>query len=72
MCRSNQNEKEQPQKVNDHACDALRYLAMSLPETAPDKDDIYKKIKYESLEGSLYRDLARSRSPKERDPFGDN
>jgi len=67
----NQNEKEQPQKVNDHACDALRYLAMSLPETTPDKNDIYKTIKYQSLEGSLFRELEAIRKPKPRDPFGD-
>lgn len=66
------NDKEEPVKANDHACDALRYLIMSRPE-APKKDaDIYKKMQYASLEGALYRDLQAVRAPKDpKDPFGE-
>lgn len=53
-------------------CDAFRYLVMSLPETEPELDDIYKKVKYESIEGALYRDLDKFKNPKKyRDDFGD-
>jgi phage terminase large subunit len=58
-----QNEKEEPVKVDDHALDAFRYLIMSRPE-APKKDaDIWKKIKYDSLSGSVYRELQKLKNP---------
>lgn len=65
------NEREEPYKHDDHAVDALRYLIMSRPEPHVTKDDIYKKIKYNSLEGSLYRELEQLKTPKSgSDPFG--
>lgn len=67
-------EKEEPAKVNDHACDALRYLIMSRPEPAVDPLDVYKRtsMRYDSVEGSLYRELQGIKKPNSgRDPFGD-
>lgn len=73
--RGKQNEKEEPKKVNDHACDALRYLIMSRPEAFEDRDDWYEKnnVKYGSIEGHLHRDLesAKGETAQEPDPFGD-
>lgn len=63
------NEKEEPQKVDDHAVDALRYLLMSRPEAPKEKDDIWKKIEYTSLEGNLYRELQRIKKPEPKDPW---
>lgn len=65
------NDKEQPLKVNDHAVDALRYAIMALPESDKGVDEIYKKIKYQSIEGALHRDLEKLRKPNKSDPFGD-
>jgi hypothetical protein len=65
------NEKENPLKVDDHACDALRYLVMGLPDTPITAEDFYEKVKYNSLEGQLHRDLESLRNPvKNGDPFG--
>lgn len=67
-----QSEKEEPVKVNDHALDALRYLIMSRPEAPNPKQEIYKKFPYNSLQGSIYRDLQELRNPSDtKDPFGD-
>lgn len=66
------NDKEQPVKYNDHANDALRYLIMSRPETEKPQEDVVKKLGYNTLEASLYRelhDLRKGSRPK--DPFGD-
>jgi phage terminase large subunit len=64
-------EKENPMKVDDHACDALRYLVMGLPDIPSKVENIYDKIKYNSLEGALHRDLERLRNPRNgQDPFG--
>lgn len=65
------NETEEPRKVDDHALDALRYLIMSRPDAPSIKEDIWKKLKYNSLEGSLYRDFQKAKNPKKRkaDPF---
>jgi phage terminase large subunit len=64
-------EKENPIKVDDHACDALRYLVMGLPDAPNKAENIYEKIRYNSLEGQLYRDLQEIRNPdKGKDPFG--
>jgi PBSX family phage terminase large subunit len=52
-------EKETPLKVNDHACDALRYLVMLLPEPYKEKLDYEAKLKYNSSERSLYKDLEK-------------
>lgn len=65
------NEKEEPRKVNDHACDALRYLVMSRPEAPSTKDDIWKRVKYNSLEGAIVREWQEIRKPKVTDPFQD-
>lgn len=66
------NEKEEPVKVNDHSLDALRYLIMSRPDAPVKKDDIWKKIKYNSLEGSIYRDLQVAKKPKtSSDPWSE-
>jgi PBSX family phage terminase large subunit len=65
-----QNQKEEPVKHDDHAMDALRYLVMSQPEPQITPKDIYDKIKFNSLEGSLYRDLERVKNPGSgKDPF---
>lgn len=67
-----QAEKEEPVKVDDHALDALRYLIMSRPEAPDPKADIWKRIEYNSLQGSVYRDLQNVKNPKDyKDPFGD-
>lgn len=64
------SEVEEPRKVDDHALDALRYLIMSRPDAPNTEDNIWNKIKYNSLEGSLIRDLKRAKNPKKKsDPF---
>lgn len=64
------NEKEDPVKKDDHACDALRYLVMGLPEIPVEGRDVYEKLKYNSLEGALYRDLQAFKNPTNtKDPF---
>lgn len=69
--KGKQAEKEEPMKVDDHALDALRYLIMSRPEAPTQEDNVYNRIKYASLEGSIYRDLQRLKKPKtSTDPFG--
>lgn len=68
------NEKEEPLKVNDHACDALRYLIMTRPEPYQDAMDFYRsnKVAYDSSAGHLHRHLAKIKAPKtDKDPFGD-
>lgn len=66
------NEKEKPKKVNDHACDALRYLIMTRPDAPIELEDWESKVKYNSLEHSLQKEMHEIRSPKARDPFQDN
>ena len=66
-----QNEKEEPRKVNDHAVDALRYLVMSRPEAPTTKDDVWKRVKYASMEGAIVREWQEIRNPKPTDPFQD-
>lgn len=64
------NEKEEPLKVDDHACDALRYLIMSRPAPPSIKDEVWKRVQFNSLEGSLIRDLQAAKNPvNNRDPF---
>lgn len=66
----NQSEKEEPVKVDDHLMDALRYLIMSRPDAPKVESDIWNKIKYNSLEGAIYRDLQSFKNPKkENDPL---
>lgn len=62
------NQKEEPRKYNDHACDALRYLIMSRPDPSK-KPDAHKG--FPTMESSIQRELADIRKPKERDPFQD-
>jgi phage terminase large subunit len=65
-----QNEKEEPYKHDDHAVDALRYLIMGQPEPNPIPEDPYIKLKYNSLEGQLFRDIQALKNPiKSGDPF---
>jgi PBSX family phage terminase large subunit len=65
------NEKEEPVKVNDHACDALRYLVMTLPEPTPKNADPVAHLKPGSLERAMYDDLTRlKQGSKGADPFG--
>lgn len=64
------NEKEEPRKVDDHACDALRYLIMTRPETDRPEEEIWDRLKYNSLEGALFRELQTLKRPKPTDPFG--
>jgi PBSX family phage terminase large subunit len=64
------NEREAPYKHDDHAMDALRYLIMSRPEPTVNPEEIWNKVKYNSLEGRLIRDLQALRTPtKSSDPF---
>lgn len=65
------SEKEKPMKVNDHAMDALRYMIIDLPERYQYVDDINKRLKYNTLERSLYMDLQKFKKPKIKDPWGD-
>lgn len=65
------NEKEEPVKVNDHAADAFRYLVMSRPEAPKNTENVWKRLKYNSLEGSIYRELKAIRNPVPKDPFED-
>ncbi len=63
-------EKEEPRKVDDHILDALRYLIMSRPEAPSPSTNLWKRVKYNSVEGSLVRDLKRIRHPvNAKDPF---
>lgn len=45
-------------------CDALRYLIMSRPDAPKVKDEVWTRIKYNSLEGHLIRDLEQFKKPK--------
>lgn len=65
------NEKEEPRKVNDHAMDALRYLVMSQPEPPKTEDEIWNNLKYDSLEGALYRELQVLKKPNKKDALSD-
>jgi hypothetical protein len=65
-----QAEKEEPVKVDDHACDALRYLIMSRPE--PPKEDklSWAKVHAGTLGASLIYDIGQFKGRKpSQDPF---
>ncbi len=64
------NEFEEPQKKDDHAMDAIKYLVKTQPEPYQGVEDIWQKVKYDSLEGQLIRDLKEIRNPDPKDPFG--
>ena len=67
------SDKEEPVKVHDHAVDALRYLIMSRPAPPSPKDEIWQRVKYNSLQGALIRDIQEKKNPKnDKDPWGDN
>lgn len=69
--KGKQNEKEEPVKANDHAVDAFRYLIMSRPDAPKEDADLWKRVKYNSLEGSLIRDMQKFTKPsKNEDPWG--
>lgn len=63
------NDKEEPMKVDDHLMDSIRYMIMTQPEPPKVENDVWKKIEYNSLEGSLYRELKKIKHPAVRDPF---
>lgn len=66
------NEKEEPVKHNDHACDALRYLMMTCPEPTPKIEDPAERNRRGTLERTLFDELREIKKPsKIRDPFGD-
>lgn len=58
------NKKESVYKFNDHLVDALRYAIMTRPDPTQIVEDIYQKIKYNSLEGRLHRELESIHSRK--------
>lgn len=62
------NQKEEPRKYNDHACDALRYLIMSRPD--PSKKPETNRG-FPTMSTAIQKELADIRKPKERDPFQD-
>ncbi len=67
------NEKEEPVKHNDHACDALRYLIMTMPEPNPKVDDPAEKNRRGTLERALFDDIAMMKKPKKSsDPWSDS
>lgn len=64
------NQKEEPVKVNDHLCDSVRYMIMSRPEAPKQTDEVWNRVKYNSPEGGLIRDLAKFKNPKvNTDPY---
>lgn len=62
------NMKEEPAKVDDHACDALRYLVMSRPDPAPRPKD---KDKPRTGEYYLQQSIKELKNPKQKCPWGD-
>lgn len=66
------NQKEEPVKKDDHACDAFRYAVMSRPE-APKYSDLKAKKRMEpSLSGSIQRELHEIKTGRGyTDPFGE-
>lgn len=68
------NIKEEPVKRKDHAVDALRYMIMGLPEEPKNHDEIYDTIEYNSLEGSLHREMLKwkKKLPKNTDPWSES
>jgi phage terminase large subunit len=61
-------EKEEPMKVDDHACDALRYLLMSRPEP-PKENPSETAFKPGTIEHHLFTDVQRWKKPKPGDPL---
>lgn len=65
------NQKEEPRKYNDHACDALRYLVMSRPDLA--SKDATKAFDqgWPSATHQIQKELHGLKNPKPKDPFND-
>lgn len=70
--KGHKNEKEQPKKYKDHACDALRYLIMSRPDSPSVKDVRREAIEngYYKAETAIQQELENIKRPKVKDPFG--
>lgn len=66
--RGSKNELEKPHKYNDHACDALRYIIMSLPEGP---DEIKRNDHWTTPATLIQKELQEIRNPKPKDPFSD-
>ena len=62
------NEKEEPMKVDDHACDALRYMVMSRPDAAP-KPKLDEPAR--TSEYYLQKKISGFKKPKVKDPWGE-
>jgi phage terminase large subunit len=62
------NQKEEPRKYNDHACDALRYLIMSRPDPSRKPEKLQG---WPTLGHSIQKELDAIRNPKPKDPFQD-
>jgi len=70
--RGLKNDKEQPRKYKDHACDALRYLIMSRPQEPKQADKAKLAVENNfGIEGTLQRELYERRNPSPKDPFGE-
>lgn len=65
------NEKEEPRKYKDHACDALRYLIMSRPELPKHSDHKAKLRDEHSTRGFIMTELQNLKKPPVKDPFED-
>lgn len=61
-------EHEKPIKANDHAMDALRYMIVDLPDPTP-KLDLSVKLKKNTLEYVLHKELEAIRNPMPKDPW---
>ena len=62
------SEKEEPVKVDDHACDALRYLVMSRPEP-PVENKSETHFKPGTAEYVLFQEITKWKNPKPSDPL---
>lgn len=63
-------ENEKPVKVDDHACDATRYMLVDLPDPSA-KIKPKQPMSAMTLENRIRSELSNIHTPKERDPFGD-
>lgn len=63
------NQKEEPRKYNDHACDALRYLLMSRPDPNPTEKVPEHKRGFPTPQKRIQAELEELRNPTPKDPF---
>lgn len=64
------NQKEEPVKKDDHACDALRYAVMSRPDSPKLEDKNAKRREHSTLEGSVMKELHELKNKKKQiDPW---